>query len=184
MGVVASREQLRMSFLRWAAVAVPGVLLLGFLSGRTVPSGDANGWYRALAKPALTPPGWLFPIAWSLLYVMMGVALALVLSARGARLRWLAVALFAAQLVGNLLWTPLFFGAHQVSAAFLLIVAILGLTILTTFVFAQVRRRAAWLLVPYMMWLGFAGALNWRIDQLNPDAERLVSPAAASQMVG
>ena len=96
----------------------------------------------------------------------------------------LAVALFVAQLVGNLLWTPLFFGAHQVSAAFLLIVAILGLTILTTFVFAQVRRRAAWLLVPYMMWLGFAGTLNWRIDQLNPDAERLVSPAAASQMVG
>ena len=154
-----------MSFLRWAAVAVPGVLLLGFLSGRTVPSGDANGWYRALAKPELTPPGWLFPVAWSLLYVMMGVALALVL-------------------VGNLLWTPLFFGAHRVSSAFLLIVAILGLTILTTFVFAQVRRRAAWLLVPYMMWLGFAGTLNWRIDQLNPDAERLVSPAAASQMVG
>ncbi|TCP36713.1 TspO/MBR related protein [Sphingomonas sp. BK235] len=172
-----------MSFLRWAAVAVPGVLLLGFLSGRTVPSGDQNGWYRALAKPELTPPGWLFPLAWSLLYVMMGLALALVLSARGARLRWLAVALFAAQFVGNLLWTPLFFGAHRVSAAFLLIVAILGLTILTTFVFAQVRRTAAWLLVPYMMWLSFAATLNWRIDQLNPDAERLVSPAAASQMV-
>ena len=183
MGTVASKGQLRMSFLRWAAVCVPLVLLLGFLSGRTVPSGEDNGWYVALAKPALTPPGIVFPIVWSLLYIMLGLALALVLSARGARLRWLAVALFAAQLACNLAWTPLFFGAHQVQAALLLLVAILGLTILTTFVFAQIRRVAAWLLVPYMIWLGFAGVLTWRIGQLNPDAERLVRPAAASQML-
>lgn len=173
-----------MSFLRWAALTVPAVLLLGFLSGRTVPAGDANGWYVALVKPELTPPGWVFPVAWSLLYVMTGLALALVLSARGSRLRGLGVALFVAQLACNLAWTPLFFGAHKVGAAFLLIVAILGLSVLTTVVFAQVRRVAAWLMVPYMVWLAFAGVLTWRINQLNPDAERLVQPAAASQMIG
>ena len=172
-----------MSSLRWAALAVPAVLLLGFLSGRVVPSGEQNGWYAILSKPGFTPPGWAFPVAWSLLYVMIGLALALVLSARGARLRGLGVALFVAQLAGNLAWTPLFFGAHRVDAAFLLIVAILGLSILTTIVFAQVRRAAAWLMVPYMLWLCFAGALNWEIGRLNPDAERLVQPVAASQMI-
>lgn len=183
MTSVASKEQLRMSFLRWTAVAVPAVLLLGFLSGRVVQSGEANGWYAALDKPGFTPPGWAFPVVWSTLYVMIGLALALVLSAHGARLRSLGVALFVAQLAGNLAWTPLFFGAHLVDAAFLLIVAIMGLSVLTTIVFAQIRRIAAWLMVPYMMWLGVAGALNWGIGRLNPDAERVVQGAAASQMI-
>jgi tryptophan-rich sensory protein len=184
MGIVASKGQLRMSFVRWAAVAVPLVLLLGFLSGRTVASGGDNAWYRGLVKPAVTPPGWVFPVAWSALYIMLGLALALVLSARGARLRWLGVALFAAQLALNLTWTPLFFGAHQVDAAFLVIVGMLGLSIITTIVFARIRRVAAWLMVPYMVWISFAGVLTWRIGQLNPDADRLVQPGAASQMLG
>lgn len=183
MGELASREQLRGSLLRYAVLAVPAVLLLGFLSGRTVPSGDQNGWYAVLAKPELTPPGWAFPVVWSVLYVMLGLALALVLSARGARLRGLGIALFVAQLAGNLAWTPLFFGAHRIAAAFLLIVAILGLSILTTIVFAQIRRPAAWLMVPYMAWLCVAGALNWQIGRLNPDAERVVQAPAASQVI-
>lgn len=184
MGVIASKGQLRMSFVRWAAVAAPLVVLLGFLSGRTVPTGGDNAWYAALAKPELTPPGWVFPVAWSLLYVMLGAALAMVLSARGARLRWLGIGLFAVQLACNLAWTPLFFGAHRVDAAFLLIVAMLGLSIITTLVFARIRVAAAWLMVPYMVWISFAGVLTWRIGQLNPDAERLVQPAATRQIIG
>ncbi len=184
MGSIASRGQLRMSFVRWAAVTVPLVLLLGFLSGRSVPAGDENGWYLALAKPAFTPPGWAFPVAWSILYILMGSALALVLSARGARLRWLAVALFVAQFALNLAWTPLFFGAHKVNAALLVIVAILGLSILTTFVFARVRPLAAALMVPYLAWLAFAAVLNWQIGVLNPDAEHLVPETRASQVIG
>lgn len=183
MSELATKGQLQMSFLRRAMVTVPGVLLLGFLSGRTVPSGEGNNWYAALAKPDFTPPGWAFPVVWSTLYIMLGLALALILSARGARLRGLGVALFVAQLAGNLAWTPLFFGAHQVQAAFLLIVAILGLSILTTIVFAQIRRVAAWLMVPYMVWLCLAGALNWEIGRLNPDAERVAPSPVASQML-
>ena len=95
MSGIASKGQLRMSFLRWAAVTVPLVLLLGFLSGRSVPAGDENGWYRALAKPALTPPGWAFPVAWTIIYVCLGLAVAMVLNARGSRGRGAAVALFA-----------------------------------------------------------------------------------------
>lgn len=184
MGSIASRGQLRMSFVRYAAVTVPLVLLLGFLSGRTVPSGDDNGWYVALAKPGFTPPGWVFPVAWSILYILMGAALALVLSARGARLRGLAAGLFAAQFALNLAWTPLFFGAHKVDAALLVIVAILGLSILTTLVFARIRPLAAALMLPYLAWLAFAAVLNWQIGALNPAAERLVPEARTSQVIG
>lgn len=184
IGEIASPGQLRMAFVRWAGFVVPLVLLLGFLSGRSVATGDANPWYAALAKPAATPPGWVFPVAWSLLYILIGVALSMILAARGARLRWAGVALFVAQFVLNLAWTPLFFGAHRVHDAFVLILAIEALSILTTIVFARVRVAAAWLMVPYMVWIGFAGALTWGIDRLNPDARTLVPPAASSQVLG
>ena len=93
------------------------------------------------------------------------------------------MALFAAQLVLNLAWTPLFFAAHQVTLAFYLILLILGLTIATTFAFAPIRKAAAWLLVPYMVWLSFASILNYQIDVLNPDAETLVPEAPRTQIV-
>jgi tryptophan-rich sensory protein len=145
------------------------VLLLGFLSGMSVPVGDANGWYVMLAKPAATPPGWVFPVAWSLLYAATGFALALVLDARGARGRGLAAALFAVQLALNLAWTPLFFGAHAIGWATLDIAAMLVVAIVATAVFARVRRWAAWLMVPYLAWISFAGVLTWSIGRLNPD---------------
>jgi translocator protein len=179
---IASRGQLRMSFLRWAMVTVPLILLLGFASGRLVPSGDENAWYAALAKPALTPPGWVFPVAWSTLYILLGLAVAMIADARGARGRGTALVVFTLQLVGNLAWTPLFFGAHQVVPAFVLILVILGLTIVTTVLFARIRRVAAWLLVPYMVWLAFAGALTFGINRLNPDAATLVPGGSTTQI--
>ena len=97
MSGIASKGQLRMSFLRWAIVTVPLILLLGFASGRAVPAGSENSWYVALQKPALTPPGWVFPVAWTSLYILLGLAVALILHARGARGRGLALAVFAVQ---------------------------------------------------------------------------------------
>lgn len=183
MGGIASKGQLRMSFLRWAVVTVPLILLLGFVSGRSVPVGSENGWYMALAKPALNPPGWVFPVVWTTLYVMIGVALAMILNARGARQRPLAVGLFAAQFVLNLLWTPTFFGAHKIGAAVIVIVAMLILSIAATIVFARIRPAAAWLMVPYMVWISFAGVLAFSIGQLNPDAETLAPASHTSQML-
>lgn len=182
MGEIASRSQLRWSFLRWAIVTVPFVLLLGFTSGQLVPSGEENSWYAALAKPVGTPPGWVFPVAWSSLYVMLGLALAIILNARGARLRGPAIALFMIQLVLNLSWTPVFFGAHMVQLALWIIVAMLALSIAITFLFARIRKPAAWLMVPYMVWISYAGCLTWGIGQLNPNAEALVQPAPVTQI--
>ena len=171
-----------MSFARWALVTVPGVLLLGFLSGSSVPAGADNPWYRALAKPAITPPDWVFPVAWTILYVLLGLALAIVLNARGARGRGAAVALFVAQLAANLVWQPLFFGGHRVVLALVVIAVMVLLALAATLSFARIRAIAAWLMVPYLAWIVFAGVLTWRIHQLNPDAENLVPSAATTQI--
>lgn len=179
---IASKSQLRMSFLRWAVVTVPLVVLLGFAAGRLVPSGNENSWYAALAKPELTPPGWAFPVAWTTLYILLGLSVAMIADARGARGRGVAIGVFAIQLACNLAWSPLFFGAHKVVAAAALIAVMLALSIVTAFRFARIRKAAAWLLVPYMVWISFAFMLTLGIHRLNPDAEALVPQASATQI--
>jgi len=108
--------------------------------------------------------------------------LAMILHARGSRGRGLAIALFVAQLVANLLWSPLFFGMHQVSAALLWLAAIFLLAAGTTYLFARIRPAAAWLMAPYLAWLCFALLLNFQVDRLNPDAETLVVGATSTQI--
>lgn len=183
MTEIATPGQLRMSYLRWALVTVPAILLGGSLSGLLSNSGYGNRWFATLDLPAITPPGWVFATVWPILYICLGLSLAMILHARGAKGRGLALLLFFIQLVANFAWSPLFFGAHQVTTAFYLIVFILLMTIATAFAFAPIRKAAAWLLVPYMAWLCFASILNFQIDQRNPGAETLV-PAAASTQIG
>jgi tryptophan-rich sensory protein len=170
-----------MSFLRWAVVTVPLILLLGFASGRSVAAGSDNGWYVALAKPAVNPPDWVFPVVWSSLYVLLGLALAVVLNARGARGRGAAIAAFVVAFGLSLAWTPLFFGAHRIDAALWLIVAMLVTGIAATLLFGRIRRSAAWLMLPYLVWISFAGVLTWRIGQLNPAG--VAPPSRTSQML-
>ncbi len=172
-----------MSLLRWAVVVVPLILLLGFASGRSVPSGDASAWYVALAKPAATPPDWVFPVVWSLLYVLIALALATVLNARGARGRGLAVALFAIGFALALAWQPVFFGAHRVGVALLVIVGMLLVGVATTLAFGRIRAAAAWLMVPYLVWVSMAGVLTWQVGRMNPGADALVPAAHTSQML-
>ena len=173
MTEIASRSQLRMAYLRFALFTVPAVLLLGTLSGRAAGSGYGNSWFDALAKPSFMPPGWAFPVAWTTLYILLGLSLAMILNARGARGRGIAVTLFLVQLALNYSWSPIFFAAHKVGLALLVIVAIIVLTAVTAWLFARIRKAAGWLLLPYLAWLCFAATLNYQIGRLNPDAERL-----------
>jgi benzodiazapine receptor len=168
MSELASPGQLRASFLRWALFLVPAVLLLGFLSGVLAGSGPGNPWFDSLAKPTIYPPPAAFGIVWSILYVMIGLAVSLVAAARGARGRGIALAFFALQLVLNLAWTPLFFGAHQIDGALILIAALDLVVLVTIVLFARVRPVAAWLMVPYLLWILFATALNYEFMRLNP----------------
>jgi len=178
MNRLASPAQLRWALVRSILVIVPLVLLLGTLSGRLAGSSETNPWFSALLKPEAYPPGVVFGIVWTLLYILMGIAAALVWNARGAAGRGLAILLFLLQLGANFAWSPLFFRYHQILPAFWLIVAILVLAGLTAWRFAVVRRLAAWLMLPYLMWLGFAAVLNWRIHELNPDGGPDVSVAS------
>lgn len=182
MSEIASKSQLRIAYLRWAIVTVPFILLLGFASARLVPVGTDNLWYQQLAKPAGTPPPWVFGAAWGLLYVLMGLALAMVINARGARLRVPALLVFAAQMVLNLAWTPLFFGAHRVEAALVVIGVLIVLVAVTIFLFYKVRVISGVMLLPYLLWLCFAGYLLWQVNLLNPDARTLVPTAVTDQI--
>lgn len=179
---IASRSQLRMSFLRYALFTVPAVLLLGTLSGKIAGSGYGNPWFDALVKPDQMPEGWVFGAAWTILYILLGLSLAMVLHARGARGRAVALALFGIQLLLNYLWSPIFFAWHQVGTAFWVIAAMILLTAATILLFWRIRRFAALLLLPYLAWIAFAAWLTWDIGRLNPDAEQLVPGDASSDI--
>ena len=184
MSQLASPGQLRMSLLRWALFVVPAVMFLGFLSGTMSGSADENAWFQELVKPNAQPPGWVFGLVWPILYFLTGLAFAIVLNARGAPQRMLGIGLFLTQFALNLLWSPLFFGRHQVTTTLYLIILILAAALATTFIFGRIRKSAAWLMVPYLVWLSFATILNYQIDQLNPDAERLYVPAVTETIGG
>lgn len=170
-----------MSLVRVALVLVPLVLLLGIISG--VASGSSGGeWFAALAKPAAMPPGWAFSLAWTLLYILIGFALSIIVAARRAPGRTLAIGLFVAQFVCNLAWSPVFFRAHQPAIAFALILLMIVLTIACLLAFARVRRTAALLMLPYLAWLCFAAYLNHEIDVLNPSASALAPSHASTQI--
>ena len=168
MNVIASSGQLRAAFLRWALVLVPAILLLGLLSGRMAGSGPDSAWFSALVKPAAYPPPATFGIVWSILYVLMGVACAMVAAAKGAPGRGLALAVFAVQFVLNLAWSPVFFAAHMITGALILIVLIDIAVAATVVLFHRVRPVAAYLLLPYLLWVLFATYLNWAFLDANP----------------
>ena len=171
-----------MSFVRYALVTVPMILLLGIASGRASDSGYGNPWFAALVKPEAMPPGWAFGAAWTILYVLMGFALAMILHAHGARLRTPAIALFGVQLLLNLSWSPLFFALHKVGTAYALLLLILVAATATTILFGRIRKAAAALMLPYLAWLCFASYLNAEIDRLNPAAESLVVGRGVTQI--
>jgi tryptophan-rich sensory protein len=161
----------RASSWRAGVVLVPLLLALGGLSARVSGSTSENGWYQTLALPALQPPGWVFGVAWSILYSTIAIAAAIVWGHKQAPGRVLALVLFAIGFVINLSWSPAFFRFHLITPALGIIAVMFVLALATTFAFARVSRVAAWLMVPYLVWLCFAGALNARIMVLNPAAD-------------
>lgn len=159
---------------RWwkvALVTVPAIVLLGSLSGYLSQSGFENNWYAPLAKPSFQPPGWAFGVVWTVLYALMGIALALVWSARPSKPRSRGLALFAVQLVLNYSWSPVFFGGGMIDVAFLIIMAMNVLVTATIIAFWRVKPLAGILLLPYLLWLCLATALNHETGRLNPGAD-------------
>jgi translocator protein len=178
---LASKAQLRASFLRWSLFMVPLIVLLGFLGGQL---GSPNTlWFQSLTKPAIFPPPAAFGIVWTVLYVMIGFSLALVASAWGAHGRGIAIIAFVIHFIGNLAWTFAFFGMQNMELG----LGVLVYTVLTLLVvlvlFWRVRRAAALMLLPYLAWVAFASVLNWQFIVENPDGGANVGEASAVERV-
>ncbi len=145
------------SLIGFVLLVFGGGLAIGILT-------PPGAWYAALAKPAFNPPNWVFAPVWSLLYVLIAIAgWRTWTRARSSR----AMALWWAQLALNFLWSPVFFGAHQIGAA--LVVIVLLLAAILGFIAASWRadRAAALMFVPYALWVGFATVLNGALLMLN-----------------
>ncbi|MEL6541392.1 MAG: TspO/MBR family protein [Pseudomonadota bacterium] len=180
MNLLASRAQLRASFFRWALFCVPLIVLLGFLGGQM---GTPNTvWFQSLTKPSIFPPPAAFGIVWSILYVMIGVAVALVVSAWGAYGRGLAVVLFVVHFVFNLAWTAVFFGMQNMQGGLMVLGGAVVTLLPVMWAFFRVRKIAAYLLIPYFAWVCFASALNYQFIVENPDGGASEDSGAAVEV--
>jgi tryptophan-rich sensory protein len=147
-------------------LGLAGWLALSFAAAAVGRRFEPGPWYAALAKPAWTPPSWVFPPVWAALYLLMGIAAWLIWRTGGARSRR-PLALFAVQLALNAAWSWLFFGEHRIGAALLDIVLLWVAIRMTASGFFRVRPAAGVLLLPYLAWVTFAAALNASIWRLN-----------------
>lgn len=125
--------------------------------------------FDSVEKPPLSPPGWLFPVVWTVLYALMGIASYLVYNSDAAHdEKKKALIVYGIQLVFNFVWPILFFNFKMYYFAFFWLVALWALIIYTIVLFGRISRPAAYLLIPYLIWVTFAGYLNLGIAVLNP----------------
>lgn len=153
------------------AVFAGAALAAGIYGARHSPRDlETKLWYSRLQKPRYTPPDYVFPIVWTILYSMIAVSGWRVWEAQPSWRRRKALHLWAEQLIANAKWTKLFFGQHRPTLALLDIVAMEGIILEYISAASKVDRTAALLFVPYMGWVAFAAVLNADIALHNPDA--------------
>lgn len=141
----------------WFYILIP--LLAGAAAG--IVSGGMDA-YGQMAKPPLSPPGWVFPVVWTILYVLMGLAACLAAKSNAPQ-KTEALRAFWVQLIVNVIWPILFFGLRLCGVAFVWLVLLWGLVFRLWKQFKSIDLRAGKLLVPYLLWLTFAGYLNLAI---------------------
>lgn len=148
-------------------VAIALCVLAGSIgSAFTTPAIPA--WYATLVKPSFSPPNWLFAPVWTTLYILMGISVWLVWESRvKKRARRLGLNMFAVQLFLNVTWSIVFFGLQSPGWALVNIAALWLAIVWTIKVFYQISKPAAYLLVPYLLWVSFASYLNYAIWVLN-----------------
>ncbi|PTV96700.1 TspO/MBR related protein [Rhodobacter aestuarii] len=128
-----------------------------------------GNWYDSLNKPEWTPPNWVFPTAWTTLYILMSISAALVAAKAGENPDvGLALAVWGLQIGFNTLWTPIFFGLHRLAAGMVVLVGLWLSVFAMTVLFWQIDWVAGVLLLPYVAWTTIAGALNWSVWRRNP----------------
>ena len=160
----------RREWWKYALITVPAIVLTGSASGWLSGSGYGNPWFAALVKPFFMPPGWTFGAAWTTLYTLLGIALAMILAEPPSDRRRTALTLFFLQLALNFAWSPIFFAGHDIQLAAIVIFVMAVVAALAARQFYRLRPLAGLLMTPYLAWLCFAAALTTAIDRLNPGA--------------
>jgi tryptophan-rich sensory protein len=140
------------------------LLIITFLAPAMAIWSQPGTWYAALNKPSWNPPSWLFGPVWTVLYILMAVAAWIVWKRGGGRR---VMALYGVQLVLNAAWSPIFFGLKMPGLAFAEILLLLAAILFTTRVFARYSTTAAYMLVPYILWVSFASFLNFTLWRMN-----------------
>jgi tryptophan-rich sensory protein len=146
------------------SISIP--LMAGFL-GSFFTSSSVKTWYLIINKPSWNPPSWVFAPVWTTLFIMMGISLYLVWSRKIDNKSRVAFKMFAVQMVLNVLWSVFFFGMGNFWLAFGEILVLWAFILATIVSFAKINKTAAWLLVPYILWVSFATYLNLTIALLN-----------------
>jgi benzodiazapine receptor len=142
-------------------------ILIGFL-GSFATRGSVTTWYADLSRPSFTPPDWTFGVVWPILYVMMGISAFLIWNMGFDKTEVkVALSIFGLQLILNGLWTPIFFGLHLIGLALVEIIMMWAAILLTIISFWKVSKPAAFLLLPYILWVSFAIVLNASLYILN-----------------
>lgn len=147
-------------------------IILPFLAGALGNAFTMNAidtWHLTLNKPVFNPPNWVFGPVWTLLYLLMGISLYLVLQTKPKKNNYkkTGIILFGLQLILNSLWSIIFFGAKDPGLALFTLILLLTLIATTYYYFRKINKRAANLLIPYLLWVTFAGVLNASIVILN-----------------
>ena len=152
---------------KWTNVLlwIVGTELVGALSAMLA-GGNFSAFYQSLNQPPFAPPGWLFPVMWGILYALMGVSAFLIWESASFRKKT-ALILYGAQLFANFLWSPVFFGLRSLVGAAIVVVAMLILVIAMIVAFFRIRRSAAYLNIPYLLWTMFATYLTVGVLVLN-----------------
>ena len=139
---------------------------VGALSGWLTREGTQI-YAQTIVKPPLSPPGWVFPVVWAILYVLMGIGAAKVYQAPASKTRSMGLNLFITQLVVNFFWSPIFFNLQAFGFSLLWLLLLWGLVLWMILVFRKVKPLAAKLQIPYLLWLTFAAYLNFGVWYLN-----------------
>ena len=145
---------------------VPVVLVGGGTALLTMNSMEV---YQSLRQPPISPPGWLFPVVWTILFILMGIAAYLVATTPDVdpKTRMRAFCVYGAQLLLNVTWSLTFFNAGNYSLALWILIALLLLIFINAVLFYKINSAAGWLLLPYFLWVCFAGYLNFFIALYN-----------------
>ena len=138
--------------------------LVGALSGLL--AGNSFSFYKELIKPPLSPPGWIFPVMWAILYALMGIS-AFIIYTSDAKEKHLALIIYGTQLFVNFMWSIVFFRFKMFGLSVAVILILLGLIIAMLITFRRIRPLAAYLNIPYLLWILFASYLNIGILLLN-----------------